>query len=207
MKKNVIFTLLVGLMLMSCAVQKKAIVEKPAMPEPQQVEAKDLVPWTQDMDYGITVGDPIVLYNEFQIFVKADIIIPIKMLKDGMYYEADSIIHLDFSIPARDSSRIVKVDVVDGKPVTIKTEFKRGEENYAQVFISQTDKTFTLKATKIYSVEGKDYTIKSIIDGDGSGKCRLMIRKGKLDNSERTIGGPAPGVQSTEGTKIIKTKK
>ena len=204
--KKVIFALFLGLVLMSCAQQKQLTVQVPVIPEPQQAIGDKLEPWLQDNDYGITVGDPVIFYNQFPIYVNGEILVKVKMYVDGVWSPTDSTVIFNFPVPARTSGRLVHVEMIDGKPSAFTIEFEEGDVNYNHIFTVQADKTFTLKSTIVLSVEGVEYKVKATIDGDGSGKCLLMVEK-NLNKKSREIGGPAKGVQNIEGTKVIKTKK
>ncbi len=181
-------------------------VSKTPEPPLQQVQKTDPIPWTQDLDEGIAVGDPINFYNQFQINVKGSIPIRIKMYNDGKLQFKDSSIVFDYTIPALTKCELKDVSPKNGKPTSFTVSFEQNgdeDKNYYHVFKMLPDKTFVLDSKMTLSLEGGEYPFTATINGDGSGKNRLLFYP-EFTNSERTVGKPASGVPDAIGTKVIK---
>ncbi len=202
----IITLLIVFIMMFNRCASQKTVVQEPFQPELQQVQKSDPIPWTQDLDEGIAVGDPINFYNQFEIVVKGKIPIKVKMYNDGKLQFKDSSIVFDYTIPAKTKGQLKNVEPKNGKPTTFTVSFEQNgdnDRNYYHVFKMIPDKTFILDARMTLYLEGGEYPFTATIKGDGSGKNRLLFYP-EFTNSERTIGQPASGVPDAIGTKVIK---
>lgn len=215
MKTQIFWTLMIFLMV-GCYTTKK--VEKVTLPPAQGAIKKEFVPWFQDNDINIAVGDPVNFYNQYRINVIGKIPIEIKMLRNGKFIVKDSSINVNYSIPAKTCGKLVYVEPgMGGKPVSFTIQFEEGEdvenqdvgsnenkvENYNQVFNILSDKSFTLVPRVKITVRGEEYYINATLNGDGSGKCRILVDK-DTESNITNVGKPATGVQKIEGTKTIK---
>ena len=201
--KKLIFALFIGSLIANCTTSKKVVVETPKSVE--EVKRVPPVPWFQDIDHNIAVGDPILFYNEYRIVVKGKIPITLREYKDGKLVSKDSSIVFDYSIPALTTGKIVKVVSKGGKPVSFAVSFNEGDDkNYTHTFtVDLANKTFVMAAEITLSINGADYKEKSAIEGLGNGLCHLLYYP-EHSGGESKVGEPASGVAPVIGTKPIK---
>lgn len=182
----------------------------PKTPEPkpvlQKVEKPKLEPWTLDLDENISIGDPINLYNQYKIVVEGVIPLQVVYYIDGRRAVKDTSLIYNFSVPQETKGRIKKIIYKNGKPSNFVIRLDEADSlNYNHTFNLQTNKEFYLGTKTTITIDGAPYEVKIAIDGDGSGKNRLM-HDPLYDNEEKNVGRPASGVPNTIGTKIIKKK-
>lgn len=182
---------------------KKPIAQSETLLPPQQLEKQAPVPWKQNIDENITVGDFVNFYNEYKIIVAGEIPVKIQMYRDGKVIYKDSSINFDFSVPKMTQGEIINIERKLGKPVSFTVKLDVDEHNYNHVFYFQPDKSFTLGSKVTIFIEGDEYTVPLAIEGDGSGKCRIMYYP-TYEKDGSTIVKPASGVPDIIGTKIIK---
>jgi hypothetical protein len=187
----------------SCAKKPIAQSEEPKPPL-QQVEKPKLVPWTQDLDENIMVGDPINLYNQYKIVVEGTIPLQVVYYVDGRRAVKDTSLIYNFSVPKETRGKIKKIIYKNGKPANFIVRLDEVDTlNYNHTFNIQPNKEFCLGTEVTITINGTPYTVKLKIDGDGSGKDRLM-HDPLYGNEEKNVGRPASGVSGAVGTKIIK---
>jgi hypothetical protein len=208
MKTKIIFFMMISILLLfGCINQGK--ISKPAptpAPPTQKAENQPLVSWKQDNDLDLSVGDPIIFYNQYEILVVADSVAHLKRYKDGKFAQKDSTISYNYSIPKGTKGKSVNVIKKNGKPVSIIVEFDLGGENYQHTFNVDPETNFILSPAKkrIKDENGKEVYIKVAIIGDGSGKCRLMYLPEHEKSEQFSFGKPASGVPDELGIKVIK---
>ncbi len=201
--KKIVFALLIGLVLVSCASHKKITTIKPVVPEvqPQQLEQKKPELWLQDTYTGIDPTDPVTFFNEYEINVVAEIPKKVTMFKDGNVYKIDSATVISYVVPALTPGVLIEAKREAGKIKEMVISFDE-DQNYTFSFFVQQDKSFTLNANKTITFEDKPYSVKASIKGKGDGIDHLLSNFYSL-KSQNTINGSAGGKKAT-GTKIIK---
>lgn len=191
----------------SCGGNKKT----PKTPEPkpvlQKVEKPKLEPWTLDLDENISIGDPINLYNQYKIVVEGVIPLQVVYYIDGRRAVRDTSLIYNFNVPKETKGKIKKIIYKNGKPLNVVVQLDELDSlNYNHTFNVQPNKEFYLSSSKVeIIIDGVPYKVDVAIDGDGSGKNRMM-HDPLYDNKEKNVGRPASGVPNTIGTKIIKKK-
>ncbi|MCK9371454.1 hypothetical protein M0R04_16180 [Candidatus Dojkabacteria bacterium] len=173
----------------------------------QEVKKPKLVPWTQDLDENIVVGDPINLYNQYKIVVEGVIPLQVVYYIDGRRAVRDTSLIYNFNVPQETKGKIKKIIYKNGKPSNFVIQLDEIDSlNYNHTFYLQSNKEFYLGSKTNIAIDGIQYSVKIAIDGDGSGKNRLM-HDPLYDNDEKNVGRPASGVPNEIGTKIIKKNR
>lgn len=207
-----LFSLIVGgmIILFGCSLTKRAI-------EPQIIKSISPVPWRQDIDPYIEVGDPVNFFNEYQIDIYVKIPKFITVFHNGKIYNIDSSKTILIPIPALTMGKLTKTlrnnrGELIGMIVLFETENNnldyaeelRSTSNYEFTFlVNEGDKTFFLEGKKQILFNEKLFDVKLRIHGNGTGFCRLLTDYYSVDRSDYEII-PASGVDPEMGTKIIK---
>lgn len=203
--KNLRFALFLGLIIIvGCVTSKKTQQPEKLKAPIEEVQKRAPIPWLQDIDHNIAVGDPIIFYNEYPIGVEGQITTTLKEYKDGKLSIKDSSIVFNYSVPALTTCKIIKVEKKFGKPTSFTVSFdENGDKNYDHTFIVFSDKSFVMIAPITLTINGEEYLKSSRIEGNGSKLCRLLYYPENTEG-ETKVGDLAPGVAIPVGTKPIK---
>ena len=202
--KKLLFTLFLGLIIIVGCVTSKKAQQSQEPNAPDEVQSQMPIPWLQDIDPDIVVGDPIVFYNLYKIIVYRKIPIVLKEYKDGKLAIKDSAVVFDYSVPSMTAGKIIRVDKRNGKPTSFVVCFnENADPNYNHTFNVNTDKSFTMIASTTILVDGVEYKVNAVIDGIGDRLCRLLYYP-EVTTGQSQIGAPASGVAIPVGVRPIK---
>ena len=202
--KNLCFALFLGsIIFVSCGNYKKAQQTAPPKAPVEEVQSTLPVPWLQDNDPNIEVGDPIAFYTEYRIIVTGSYPVILKEYRDGKLYTKDSAVVFDYSVPAYTRGKPIKIEKRYGKPISFVVCFNEdGDVNYNHTFnLLATEKSFVMTQTRFLLINDKEYKVLAKVEGD-TRLCHLLYYP-EVTKGQSQIGAPATGVSIPVGVKQI----
>jgi hypothetical protein len=203
MKNNIIFTLLMGILILSGCGTTKEVVTQPQEPEVQQATRVLPTKWMQNTYPSVSTTDPITFYNEYKIIIKAKIPKKMLMFQDGVTYYVDSSTIVELTIPKLTPGVLFSVDKKNNLPTVMVISFDESNPDYNISFYSQTDKSFAQDARCEITFEGKKYKAEAIIVTKEKNAMNYLLSNfeslDKTNKVEKSAGG-----RNATGTKIIK---
>ena len=161
--------------------------------------------WYQNTYPGISVGDPVNFYNEYQIEVSARIPKKVLLMQDGTTYYVDSSTVVSMIVPKLTSGILKEVKKENGLPTRMKISFDENNPDYTFTFFVYSDKSFVLDANCLVTYEGKKYKTQAFIrGGDKTGLNHLLSNFESIESLNK-VESTAGGVNAT-GTKVIKNE-
>jgi len=203
--KKLLLALFIGLIIIVGCIPPKVIqkTDEPKKAPVDEVQSTLPVPWLQDNDPNIAVGDPLAVYTEYRIIVTGSIPVVLKEYRDGKLYTKDSAVVFDYSVPAMTRGKIIRIDKRFGKPVSFTVCFNEdGDRNYNHIFNIYTDKSFVMTASRTLLINDIEYKRSVLVEGN-TRLCHLLYYP-EISKGQSEIGAPATGVSIPIGQKPIK---
>ena len=202
--KKIFFFVIVVLFFSGCKTPQPIIQQTPETPSSTATQ-KPPTRWYQNTYPGISVGDPVNFYNEYQIEVSAKIPKKVLVMQDGTTYYVDSSTVVKMTVPRLTPGILKEVKKENGLPTRMKISFDEGNPDYTFSFFVYSDKTFVLDANCFVTYEGKKYKTQAFIrGGDKTGLNHLLSNFESIESTNK-IESSAGGVNAT-GTKVIKNE-
>jgi hypothetical protein len=199
MKNHIIFTLLIGILILSGCGTAKLVTQAPQTPS-QKIEAEEPVVWKQAYYPKVALGDPIVFLNSKEVVMDGNFSNESFFLQDGVIYKTDSIKNIKKTIPKITPGKLISFKKGINNQIEIMVvSFSQNDASYQLSFYLKKDGSFTLSAKAKLLFEGKEYPINVITVG---GECVLLVNF-KIKIETTNINEQAEG-QNVSGTKVIK---